>query len=81
VLLMGESSAKAQAIVSDIRLADGRSERVVLTSPANPAAIFVMFAGGEGTVEITDSGTIGRYSAISTVPSPPAGRHPSRGRC
>jgi pimeloyl-ACP methyl ester carboxylesterase len=61
VLLMGESSATAQAIVSDIRLGDGRNERVVLTSPANPAAILVMFAGGEGTVEITDSGTIGRY--------------------
>jgi hypothetical protein len=36
VLLMGESSAKAQAIVSDIRLADGRSERVVLRVPRTP---------------------------------------------
>ena len=27
----------------------------MLTSPANPAAILVMLAGGEGTVEITDS--------------------------
>lgn len=63
VLVMGQSSATAQAVVSDIQLADGRNERVVLNSPANPAAILVMFAGAEGTVEITDSEAIGRYSS------------------
>ena len=51
----------AQNVVSDLPLAGGGSERVVFTSPANPAAILAMFAGGDGTVEIADSGTIGRY--------------------
>lgn len=60
-LLMGEAPARVQPIVSDIRLADGRTERVMLTSPANLHAILVMFAGGEGTVEITDSGTISHH--------------------
>lgn len=54
--------AAAQKVVSDIPLAGGASERVVFTSPANPAAILVMFAGGDGTVEIADSGKIGRYA-------------------
>jgi predicted alpha/beta-hydrolase family hydrolase len=54
--------AAAQKVVSDIPLAGGASERVVFASPANPAAILVMFAGGDGTVEIADSGTIGRYA-------------------
>jgi pimeloyl-ACP methyl ester carboxylesterase len=58
-LLALGGSAVTQNIVSDLRLADGDSERVVFTSPANPTAILVMFAGGDGTVEIADSGTIG----------------------
>jgi hypothetical protein len=54
--------AAAQNVVSDLPLAGGGSERVVFTSPANPAAILVMFAGGDGTVEIADTGTIYRYA-------------------
>ena len=50
--------AVAQDVVFDSPLDDDRSERVLLSSPANPAATLVMFAGGEGTVEITDSGKI-----------------------
>jgi len=60
-LLALGGSAETQNIVSDLRLADGDSERVVFTSPANPTAILVMFAGGEGTVEIAGSGMIGKY--------------------
>jgi pimeloyl-ACP methyl ester carboxylesterase len=60
LLALGEPVA-AQNAVSDLPLAGGGSERVAFTSPANPAAILVMFAGGDGTVEIADSGTIGRY--------------------
>jgi pimeloyl-ACP methyl ester carboxylesterase len=52
----------AQNVVSDLPLASGGSERVVFTSPAKPVAILVVFAGGDGTVDIADSGTIGRYS-------------------
>jgi hypothetical protein len=55
--------AAAQNVVSDIPLAGGGGERVVFTSPANPAAVLVMFAGGDGTVEIADSGTIYRSSS------------------
>ena len=54
--------AAAQNVVSDIPLAGGGSERVVFTSPANPTAILVMFAGGDGIVEIADTGTIYRLS-------------------
>lgn len=62
-LLVLAEPATAQNVVSDIPLAGGASERVVLTSPARPAAILVMFSGRDGTVEISDSGTIGRYAA------------------
>jgi pimeloyl-ACP methyl ester carboxylesterase len=54
--------AGSQSIASDIPVAGGGSERVSYTSPANPAAILVMFSGGDGTVEITPTGTIGRYA-------------------
>jgi hypothetical protein len=61
-LLLGViEPAVAQHVVTDLPLSGSGSERVVFTSPANPAAILVMFAGGDGTVEIADSGTIGRY--------------------
>ncbi|MBO0737957.1 MAG: alpha/beta hydrolase [Alphaproteobacteria bacterium] len=63
--------AVAQKVVSDIPLVGGGSERVMFTGPGNPIAILVMFAGGEGTVQIADSGKIGRYVAnflIRTLP-------------
>jgi len=50
--------AATQNVVSDLPLAGGGIERVVFTSPANPTAILVMFAGGDGTVEIADSATM-----------------------
>ena len=53
--------AIAQDVVFDIPLDDGRSQRALFSSPANPTATLVMFAGGEGTVEITDSGKIDGY--------------------
>ena len=58
-LLAVVEPAVAQNVVSDIALAGGGSERVVFTSPANPTAILVLFAGGDGNVEIADSGMIG----------------------
>jgi pimeloyl-ACP methyl ester carboxylesterase len=61
-LLASVQPAATQNVVSDIPLAGGGSERVVFTSPANPAAILVMFSGGDGIVEIADSGTIYRSS-------------------
>lgn len=54
--------AAAQNVVADIPLANGGSERVVFTRPEKPAAILVMLAGGDGTVGITDSGTIDRLA-------------------
>jgi hypothetical protein len=54
--------AATQNVVSDLLLAGGGIERVVFTSPATPNAILVMFAGGDGTVEIADSGTIYRHA-------------------
>lgn len=62
LLLALVEPAAAQNVVSDIPLAGGGSERVVFTSPANPAAILVMFSGGDGIVEIANSGTIYRSS-------------------
>ena len=53
--------AVGQNVVSDLPLGDGGKERIVFTSPANPAAVLVMFSGGDGTVEIADTGTIYRY--------------------
>ena len=50
--------AAAQNVVADIPLANGGSERVAFAGPAKPAAILVMLAGGDGTVGITDSGSI-----------------------
>jgi hypothetical protein len=48
--------------VADLPLAGGGSERVVLTSPGQPAALLVMFAGGDGAVGIADDGTINRLA-------------------
>jgi pimeloyl-ACP methyl ester carboxylesterase len=50
--------AAAQNVVADIPLANGGSERVAFRGPAKPAAILVMLAGGDGTVGITNSGSI-----------------------
>lgn len=57
--------AGAESIVSDIPLAGGGSERVSFTSPANPAAILVMFSGGDGTVEIAPPARSDAMQAIS----------------
>lgn len=62
VLMALDQSTAAKNIVSDLRLADGGNQRVLFTSSGSPAAIMVMFVGGEGTVEIRDSGTIGQYA-------------------
>jgi hypothetical protein len=60
LLLAPGEPAVAQNVVSDLPLAGGGKERVAFASPADPAAMLVMFAGGDGTVEIADSGTIYR---------------------
>ena len=62
LLMVLDRSAAAQNLVSDRRLADGGSLRVVFIARGNPAAVLVMFAGGDGAVEITDSGSIGRLA-------------------
>jgi hypothetical protein len=51
--------AAAQAIVQNIPTGGG-SERVLFVGQSNPRAIVVMNSGGEGIVEITGNGTIGR---------------------
>jgi pimeloyl-ACP methyl ester carboxylesterase len=50
--------ASAQNVV-DVPLAAGGSERVLFAGPANPPAILMMLAGGDGIVEIGDAGAIG----------------------
>jgi hypothetical protein len=70
LLALGEPVA-AQNVVSDLPLVGGGSERIVFTSPPNPAAILVMFAGGDGTVEIADNGTIDRYAGNFLVRTQP----------
>jgi hypothetical protein len=52
--------ARAQAIVQDIPIPEGGSERVLYASGPSPRAILVMFAGGNGDVQIADNGAIGR---------------------
>ena len=52
--------AAAQAVVQDLPLASGGTERVLFVGPASPRAILVMFIGGDGIVEIDQNGTLGR---------------------
>ncbi|MBV8936117.1 MAG: alpha/beta hydrolase [Alphaproteobacteria bacterium] len=52
--------ASAQSNVVDIPLAGSGSERVLFAGPANPPAILVMLAGGDGIVEISNFGAITR---------------------
>lgn len=52
--------AAAQRVTADIPLANGGSERVLFAGPANPPAILVMFAGGEGIVDIGNDALGGR---------------------
>jgi pimeloyl-ACP methyl ester carboxylesterase len=70
-LLALSEPVAAQNVVSDLPLVGGRSERVVFTSPSNPAAILVMFAGGDGTVDIADTGTIDRHAGNFLVRTQP----------
>jgi len=58
MLLAGAPPAAAQTIVQDIPVPGGGSERVMFAGPANPRATLLMLAGGDGTVEIGDSGQI-----------------------
>jgi pimeloyl-ACP methyl ester carboxylesterase len=61
-LILGQLAAptSGQNIVADIPLAGGGSERALLAGPTNPPAILVMLAGGDGIVEISNSGAITR---------------------
>jgi predicted alpha/beta-hydrolase family hydrolase len=52
--------AAAQAVVQDLPLASGGTERVLFAGPASPRAILIMFMGGDGLVEIDQNGTLGR---------------------
>jgi pimeloyl-ACP methyl ester carboxylesterase len=52
--------ASAQSNVADVPLADGGSERVLFAGSPSPTAILIMLAGGDGVLEISDSGTITR---------------------
>jgi pimeloyl-ACP methyl ester carboxylesterase len=52
--------AVAQAVVQDIPLASGGTERLLFVGQATPRAILVMFMGGDGVVEIDQNGTLGR---------------------
>ena len=70
-LLALSEAVAAQNVVSDLPLVGGGSERVVFTSPSNPAAILVMFAGGDGTVDIADTGTIDRHAGNFLVRTQP----------
>jgi pimeloyl-ACP methyl ester carboxylesterase len=62
VLILAQLAAptSAQNIVADVPLAGGGSERVLFAGPTNPPAILVMLAGGDGIVEISNSGAITR---------------------
>lgn len=51
-------SARAQAVMATIPLADG-SEKLSLTAPANPRATLIMFPGGAGIVAFGADGATG----------------------
>jgi hypothetical protein len=53
----------AQAIVQDVPIAGGGSEPVLYAGPANPPAILLMFAGGDGTVGFNTAGQITRMNS------------------
>jgi hypothetical protein len=53
----------AQNIVVDVPLAGGAHERVLLVGPATPPALLFMLAGGDGIVELANSGAILRLGS------------------
>jgi hypothetical protein len=53
-------SAAAQTVVQDVPVPGAGTERVLYEAGPSPRAILVMFAGGNGDVQIADNGTIGR---------------------
>ena len=62
ILALWDLPAAAQAIVQDIPTSGG-SEQVLFAGPANPRAILLMFAGGDGTVGFNAAGQITRLNA------------------
>src|ERR1700747_1547817 len=60
----------AQNIVADVPLAGGGTERVLFAGPPNPPAILVMLAGGDGIVEISNSGAITRLGGNFLLRTP-----------
>jgi pimeloyl-ACP methyl ester carboxylesterase len=58
ILALLAAPTSAENIVADVPLAGGGSERVLFAEPTNPPAILVMLAGGDGIVEISNSGAI-----------------------
>src|ERR1700683_2556001 len=59
-LLLPLPAMAQQPVVQDVSIPGGGSERVLYVAPPSPRAILLMFAGGNGDVQIADSGTIGR---------------------
>lgn len=61
ILVLGAAGRGAAADeVMDVPTRDGVTVRLALTIPASPSAVAVLFAGGHGTLEIGDDGTIAR---------------------
>ena len=52
-------AARAESSVVDLPLGGGAVERVLYMGPVNPAAVLVMFPGGDGIVRLGQDGTIG----------------------
>jgi hypothetical protein len=58
ILAPPAAPTSGQNIVADVPLTGGGSERVLFAGPTNPPAILVMLAGGDGIIEISNSGAI-----------------------
>jgi len=67
LLAWASAPATAQAVVQNLPT----GERVLLAGPANPRAILVMFAGGNGDVAIDDSGRVGRLAGNFLIRTEP----------
>jgi len=70
-MLFSMRGASAQTVAADIPLEGGGTERVLFAGPANPRAILIMLAGGDGIVEIGNTAAGGRLAnnfLIRTLP-------------
>lgn len=70
ILFCRPPTASAQTFATDVPV-DGGTERVLFAAPANPRAVLIMLAGGDGIVDIGETAASGRLAGnflVRTLP-------------